>query len=199
MRRENTIFKIKGYLPRAVVRAAVKILKNYDGNIADIGCGTGELLKGLGKDKKRNIVGLDIALDQATKARQSGLTVVMGDALFTPFKDKVFDAVACLNTIYNFHSLDELRPAFKEVARILTKNGRVVLDIRNKKNLFLQFKYWLHMRKHKFPTVTYLPEELEKAMKSFGLRLVRKDAIGMKNPLLSWGYIMVFEKGVALK
>lgn len=188
------MFKIKGYLPKTAVRTAVKILQSYNGAIADIGCGRGELLKELGRDNKRNFIGLDIAWDQVIKARADGLSVVMGDVSFMPFKDKGFDAVTCLNTIYNFRSFDELRPAFKEIARILKKSGRVVLDIRNKKNLFLQLKYWLHMRNNNFPTVPHHPEDLEKAMKPFGLRLIQVSPVGINNPLLAWGYIMVFEK-----
>jgi SAM-dependent methyltransferase len=123
------------------------------------------------------------------------MSVAMGNILVMPFKSGVFDTAVCLNTIYNFSSLPEFKPAFMEMLRIIRNNGKIIIDIRNRRNPVLRIKFWLHNRKKLFPTNPYAPEEISREMNTAGCRLVQKKAVGINNRYLAWGYVMVFEKG----
>lgn len=188
------MFKIKGYLPRKTVMAAAEILKDYKGMIADIACGKGVLLKEV-RQKDKNIFGIDIAPNQLMEAKAAGMPVVEGDIFSIPFKGGIFDIAVCINAIYNFPTLSELKPVFKEMARIIKKDGRIVLDIRNKRNPILKFKYWRHNRKKTFPVIPCVPEDLESIMNKIGCKYIERHIVGVNNPYLAWGYIMVFKKG----
>ena len=183
-----------GYLPRTIIKAAAGILKGYEGKIADIACGTGVLLKELGERYKERIIGVDSDQKHVITARQEGMHVVEGNMFKLPFEDVSFDLAVCFNTLMNFSSLAELGPAFLEMARITRDGGRIMVDIRNKLNPVMRLKYWLHMRKRGFAAVSYSTAEIETAMRAVGCRLVLQHAVGMNNPYLAWGYIMVFEK-----
>jgi SAM-dependent methyltransferase len=188
------LFRIRNYLPTKTVRTATDILKDYKGMIADIACGKGVLLKEIEKHNNKKIIGIDSALDQITNAKNAGMSVLRGDILRMPYKNSIFDVAVCLNTIYNFSSLSGFEPAFIEMIRIIKKDGKIIIDIRNRRNLILRFKYWRRNRKMTFPTIPYIPEDIINVMNATGCRLIREKAVGINNQYLAWGYIMVFEK-----
>ena len=188
------MFKITGYLPRLTVTTAERVLMEYKGRIIDIACGNGPLLRELHQHKNKSAVGIDINPNQIAQAQAAGVNAILGDMFSMPFPDETFDASVCLNAIYNFSSLRELGPAFREMIRLVKKDGRLLIDVRNKRNPFIRIKYWLHNKKKLFQTNPYTPDDLETAMKAVGGRLVTKYAIGINNPFLAWGYILVFEK-----
>ncbi len=188
---------IRDYLPKLTIKTAAKVLSVFNGRIADVACGKGPLLRELnaiGQYSGKEIIGIDASQEQLNKAESAGMNVVQGDIFSMPFEDGMFDVAVCLNTLINFPSIDELGSIFREMTRIVHNKGIIVIDIRNKLNQVLRLKYWLHMRKRDFPTVSYSPEEIETAMRAVGCRLLRKKAVGISNSYLAWGYIMVFEK-----
>ena len=183
------------YLPEKTVRTAAELLTDYKGKVADIACGKGPLLKELSPLNGTMIIGVDQSLKQLSDANTAGMAVARGNILVMPFQSGVFDIAVCLNTIYNFSSLSEFKPAFREMLRIINDNGKIVIDIRNRRNPVIRIKNWLHNRKKLFPTIPYVPEDITGVMTAEGCRLVQKKAVGMNNRYLAWGYIMIFEKG----
>lgn len=184
----------RGYLPIKVVRLAAEILQASSGRLADIACGKGVLLQEIELHGNKNVVGIDLAPDQLAVARINGMTVVRGSIFEMPFKDGIFDIAACFNTLYNFLSLSALEPVFKEMARIIRINGKVVIDIRNNRNILLNIKYWIHMKKGKHPTISHSLAEINTLMGKNGCKLVHKKAVGFDNPYIAWGYILIYEK-----
>jgi hypothetical protein len=77
----------------------------------------------------------------------------------------------------------------------MKKDGRIVIDIRNKRNPILRIKYWWHMKRGRFPTISYTPEEVISFFEGLRCYPERIEAIGIDIPFLSLGYIMVFRKG----
>lgn len=187
-------FLKRGYLPTKVVKLAADMLRDYSGKVADIACGKGVLLQEIEPHGNKNVVGIDLAPDQLAIARASGMTVVRGSIFEMPFKDGIFDITACFNTLYNFLSLSAVEPVFKEMARIIKINGKVVVDIRNNRNVALNIKYWIHMKKGKHPTISHSLEEINTLMGKNGCKLVQKKAVGFDNPYIAWGYILIYEK-----
>lgn len=188
------MFSFKNYLPIKTVRVAAEVLKNYKGMVADIACGKGVLLKEIRQHNDKKIIGIDGAWHQITDAKKAGMSVVKGTIFSMPFNNNMFDLAVCLNTIYNFASLSDLEPVFKEMVRIVEKKGRIVIDTRNRKNPVIRIKYWLHNRKNRFLTVPHNPADIENKMDASGCRLTKKCSVGINNQYLAWGYIMVFEK-----
>ena len=188
------MFRIRGYLPRITVRTVARVLKYHGGRVADIACGRGVLLKEISTHNNKDVVGIDIDTDQIEYARSAGMTVVLGDIFSMPFKDEIYDIAVCLNTLYNFNSMNDLVSILSEMVRIVRKGGKVVLDIRNKRNLLLYMKYWLHMKRGKHPTVSYLPTEIENVMKGLGCNIVMCEAVGINNQYLALDFVLIFEK-----
>lgn len=105
-----------------------EVKKNY--LILDIGCGTGEQLNYL---RNYNILGLDISLEMAKKAKnKTGKFLFVGNAEYLPFKNKSFNCVISLFGALNHVQINRV---FKEVRRVLTKNGVFIFSIANVYNL----------------------------------------------------------------
>jgi ubiquinone/menaquinone biosynthesis C-methylase UbiE len=185
----------KGYILSRVLKKAEMVCRDFNGRILDLGCGKGEFLKSLASYPDLRVFGLDIREGQLFYAKDSGVPLVQGDLFFLPFKDSAIDTVTCLNTIFNFYSLQTLRPGFREILRVMKKDGRIVIDIRNKRNPILRIKYWWHMSRGHFPTISYIPIEIKKEFEGLGCVLERVEPVGIKIPFLTLGYIMVFRKG----
>lgn len=187
----------RGYILGKVLKEAEKVCRDFNGRILDLGCGRGEFLKSLTSYPDLRVFGLDIRERQLFYAKGSGVPLVRGNMFFLPFKDSAIDTVTCLNTIFNFDSLQTLKPGFREILRVMKNRGRIVIDIRNRKNPVLRIKYWWHMSRGHFPTMSYIPQEVRKEFEGLGCDLERIEPVGMKVPFLTLGYIMVFRKGKA--
>ena len=185
---------LRNYLPEITVKAAAELLRDYECTVADIACGKGTLKKMLSPSNGKRVFGIDRTQEHTVDANNAGTSAVTGNILEMPFKDGAFDMAVCLNTIYNFSSLSEFEPAFREMIRIINEHGKIIVDMRNRKNPVIRFKNWLHNRKDLFPTTPYIPEDIIKVMKAAGCRLTGKKAVGINNRYLAWGYIMIFEK-----
>ncbi len=186
---------LRNYLPTITVKAAAELLRDHKGMVADIACGKGTLKKELSPSNGKKVFGIDRSQEHTVDANNAGTSAVTGNILEMPFKDGAFDMAVCLNTIYNFPSLSEFEPAFREMTRIINADGKIIIDMRNRRNPVIRFKNWMHSRKNIFPTNPYIPEDIIKVMNDSGCRLTGKKAVGINNLYLAWGYILVFEKG----
>ena len=184
----------RGYIPRLVIDTAYKIISQLSGPILDVGCGNGELLYRLKNNFEIKGIGLDISEAELSLARKKSIPVVRGDAFYLPFKDASFNVVLCFNTLYNFPDLTVLLPIFYEMVRVTAPGGRIILDLRNRKNPVITIKYWWHMRKKEFPTIAHNPSELQNILNKLGCILENKVDVGSKIPIFTWGYIFIFKK-----
>jgi ubiquinone/menaquinone biosynthesis C-methylase UbiE len=80
----------------------------------------------------RRVVGLDLTLGMVTHARRlaaergvANLQFCLGDAEAIPFRDDAFDTVTCRHAAHHFPDLER---AFREMARVARRGGRVILD-----------------------------------------------------------------------
>jgi SAM-dependent methyltransferase len=102
------------------------------GRIADVGCGTGELLRELeaawGDDR---LYGVDFAASRlrATAAVARRVQLVDADlGARLPFADRAFDAVFCTEVLE--HLKDPIR-CLREIRRVLVPGGRLTLSVPN--------------------------------------------------------------------
>ncbi len=105
-------------------------MKADGGNlVADIGCGSGLVSKGL-LEMGYEVTGMDISEAMLENARKiPGLKLVVGDIENLPFADASFDKIICLGVITY---LPDERKALAELHRILKPGGLLILAVRNK-------------------------------------------------------------------
>jgi demethylmenaquinone methyltransferase / 2-methoxy-6-polyprenyl-1,4-benzoquinol methylase len=111
---------------RLTVRAA-----DPDGALAlDLGCGTGDLTRGLTRQGAHWVVGadfvpamLEVAQEKAQERALANVTFVAADALALPFAGETFD---CVTSGFLIRNVADPERAFTEMLRVLKPGGRVV-------------------------------------------------------------------------
>jgi SAM-dependent methyltransferase len=107
-------------LNQASIEFILNELKDQDGNIIDIGCGSGYLLNLIGKKYPNlNRTGFDIKKGNGNENYQ----FVEGNLENLPFKENSFDVVICCHTIEHLLKLDV---CIKELVRITKKKLIIV-------------------------------------------------------------------------
>jgi len=71
---------------------------------------------------------------QAARAAHAALKVVAADVRLLPFASGRFDVVVSLSTLDHFQSLHELEASLRELQRILSPGGRLLLTLDNAAN-----------------------------------------------------------------
>jgi demethylmenaquinone methyltransferase / 2-methoxy-6-polyprenyl-1,4-benzoquinol methylase len=114
-------------------RAIQEVLKSGHQLILDLGSGTGDLTFTAARklDGNGRIVGLDVSRQMLKLARskQSGAIhgektyFVQGSAMFSPFKDSIFDGVM---TAFVLRNVSDLSLFFAHAFRVLKNGGRFV-------------------------------------------------------------------------
>jgi ubiquinone/menaquinone biosynthesis C-methylase UbiE len=107
-----------------------KIVSGLEGNVLEIGAGTGANFPYYSKGKLERLVSLEpnpYMLDQAkSKAKEFGLPVEFhqGSAEALPFENEEFDIVVATLVLC---SVDEPEKVFQEIRRVCKKGGKIVL------------------------------------------------------------------------
>jgi len=114
------------------IDAAVKLVPRC-GNLLDIGCGNGELIKRVA-DTVSEVYGLELSENRLTDARKklAGYKNVHLSAADVnkgiPFEDGYFDCVTMIALIEHFYSPAEI---IKEIRRILKDSGKLIIEFPN--------------------------------------------------------------------
>jgi 2-polyprenyl-3-methyl-5-hydroxy-6-metoxy-1,4-benzoquinol methylase len=119
-------------LGRAFARRVVALAGRPGQRVADIGCGTGELLRELAAMwPASELVGVDFAASRLLTAAAAAPPVTLVDADLgapLPFGDGAFDTVFCTEVLEH---LKNPVGALREMRRVLTPGGRLTLSVPN--------------------------------------------------------------------
>jgi ubiquinone/menaquinone biosynthesis C-methylase UbiE len=135
-------------------------------NVIDLCCGDGSsLTMRLLKNKKMNIIGVDISTECAKSSRafrECGFECVAADCEYSPIKNDAVDAVIIRNSL---HHLTDLRGLVKEISRILRAESLLLIIEVETKSPISNFVYHRILAEPNYPFVTqediipYLKEE----------------------------------------
>ena len=93
--------------------------------VLDIGCGTGHLLRWLKDNRSVRGVGIDLALGTLFRGQEAGLNnLLYGDAQYLPLKSSSVECIVCKGSV---HHMPDLTLAIKEMYRVLSPGGKLVL------------------------------------------------------------------------
>jgi len=122
-----------GYTLSKYKQQYLPILNKYskDVRILELGCGRGLLLKFLKDNGYKNVLGIDVSVEQIEIADVQGLNVLQSDVLtFLSSTDENFDLIFALDLIEHF-SKNELIELAKNVYNRLNNNGMFVFHTPN--------------------------------------------------------------------
>jgi SAM-dependent methyltransferase/uncharacterized membrane protein YbhN (UPF0104 family) len=104
----------------------------------DLGCGLGRQCLEMTRRGYR-IVGVDPAQGLLRRARESGATVAVGDALRLPFRDASFDFVYVIGVLHHLKGPRSQQEVAREVGRILKPGGAFIVHETNPRNPLFRF------------------------------------------------------------
>ena len=109
-----------------------------DSKILDIGSGRGEWLQLLKENKFINIQGVDLNKVMVQIAQKQNLDVTLDDAIsyVKTLKDNSFDIITSFHLIEHL-PFDAMMELFTEIFRILKKDGMIILETPNPRNILV--------------------------------------------------------------
>jgi SAM-dependent methyltransferase len=111
----------EGELERRLLEAIQRWFRPGD-RVLDAGCGSGSLFTYDLRGRAARIVGLDVERELAGNPNIE--EPVLGDLAALPFRDQTFDLIICKHVLEH---LERPPAAFRELARVLRPQGRLVI------------------------------------------------------------------------
>jgi ubiquinone/menaquinone biosynthesis C-methylase UbiE len=144
----------------------------------ELGCGPGTYVRLLAK-RGHPVVGLDYSLPSLRRAVAADVPrvgrYVSGDASCLPFRDRSFQAVACIGVLQALEGPDT---ALAEIARVLEASGVAVIETLNPWNVLAALRRLSAFVRRQPTRLRYgSPGAVERTMASLGLRPVRRLSI----------------------
>ncbi|MCS6800416.1 MAG: class I SAM-dependent methyltransferase [Chloroflexota bacterium] len=109
------------------------LARRTGGPVLEVGCGTGRVADALAR-RGFSVIGVDPspAMLAAARRRSAALPTVRylaGDAAHLPFAEPVGLAIFALDTFAHLLTVEEQLTALRQVRRLLTRRGRLVIDL----------------------------------------------------------------------
>ena len=108
-------------------RNLIRELEIRDGNaVLDVGCGTGTILKCIGKSKKIHGYGLDVSESMIAVAKEKNpdYAFVAGDSALLPYADESMDVIMACMAYHHFPEQEKFR---QEAWRLLKPGGSLYI------------------------------------------------------------------------
>lgn len=122
---ESTHFFYQG-THNAILQLIRNVRKTKHDRILDVGCGTGLLVKKMGKLGLAQ--GIDSSIQAVTLGKQRGIKIIKGSITKLPYRTASFDIVTCIDVLCH-RSISNDRLALRELRRVLKPSGVLVLRV----------------------------------------------------------------------
>lgn len=132
------------------LRKKVGKLLIYKSNILEVGVGNGLMFKHL--TQRINYIGLDLSTKMLSQAKKRAIKYsvsfypTQGNATNLPFGDHSFDCTICIDTLHHIPS-QLTEQVIDELVRVTKIDGQILLEVKNKLNLVLDYFYWKTQKK----------------------------------------------------
>lgn len=165
------------------IKEVINFLKDQEGNILDLGSGSGRHLL---KIKKGKMWLVDFSKEMIKQAKQNILKkeinaeCKVAKATRLPFKNNFFDAAIFINALHCIPKKQNRKKALKELYRVLKPNSTALIStwsrsskrIKNKPKEAL-IPWSVDNKKHLRYYYIYEKEELEQLLKTIGFRIIK--------------------------
>lgn len=139
------------------------------GNVPDVGCGNGAFLSGL-----RGAVGVELSKARARVCKSKGLSVVVADGNYLPFRSESFDTITAIEVIEHtctpYKMLDEFH-------RVLSCGGEVFLSTPNLANPLHTLHQMIHRKVNKHHRLGFDPYLISQALELTGFKIERLSGV----------------------
>ncbi len=161
-------------------------------SVLEIGCGTGNILTYVAKEKNAQATGLDIAPEAESvvhafaKKRGVEVTFTVGDGFDVPFPDNSFDIVLSEGVIEHFTD-EETKKMVQEHVRVCKPGGAVLISVPNKWNIPLTLsKAVLGTKYPHHPEKSYSVRELSELISTCGATPTVLDGFAWQQGFAHW-------------
>lgn len=158
-------------------------LKNQQGKILDLGCGTG---RNFLKSKDKKYYGIDFSEEMLKLAeknsQKNGIKTILKKSTTNkiPFKENYFNAIICYATLHCIPSKKERQKTLKEIQRTLKPHSETLISVWSRNSPRLKNKpkecfipWTIEKTKMKRYTYIYDKEEIEREVKESGLKIIK--------------------------
>jgi len=167
---------------------ALELCKGSIGKALEIGFGSGLFViklaaQGPGLEVwgiDNNGLLVDHVLRKAADKELTNLRLAVEDAKHLSFTDETFDKVVCINLFLNI-GFEAMTAVLKEMKRVCKREGRLIFEFRNSRNIFFVLKYKLakyYDTTAPYPIYTFDPDRVDALLGELGLKAVRKRSLG---------------------
>lgn len=163
--------------------------------VLEIGCGTGNILTYLAKEKHCDSYGIDIspnakiAMSIFEKERNVRVKFKVADGFNLPFKDNYFDVVYSEGVIEHFSS-EKTKKMVLEHIRVCKKKGIIIISVPNKYNLPLTIAKWVLGKKYPhYPERSYTINELKEILLGCNTKIISQDGFAWQQGFAFWRII----------
>ncbi|MBI4640806.1 MAG: class I SAM-dependent methyltransferase [Candidatus Tectomicrobia bacterium] len=190
-----------GPLTRRVRERARLFCQGSRGRVLDIGCGNALFFASLHTEERRGrtLVGLDYSEELLQEARAvlfvnrvTETNLVRGDAFLLPFREKMFERVFVLNVLLNLPDQENIEQLLREAMRVCADMGKVIVEIRNRNNLLVNFRYWLSSKRSPLPVKGYRVEDLQSFFARHHFAMTR--VVAVRYIWLPFSYLLEAER-----
>jgi len=174
-----------GYWQNQLRRNVLERLDKSEGRLLEIGCGEGLFLEQLSQSSPQlGLFGIERdsqVLSGAQRRLNKNIRLVSSDAGRLPFKAASFEWAVGVNLFICLESKEVLLEILRESARALKPGAKLIIEFRNKGNIFLRLKYkwarYYDFTTGKHPLSTYYKEDVLRILADAGFSVSKIEKI----------------------
>jgi len=175
-------------------------LKNVEGYIVDVGCGTGIPDSILQKKLRKNVIGTDFSpsMLKVALSKERMLYLVRADALHLTFRKDSLGAIICITVLTDYR---DKRPFYHEFYSCIRKDGIYVHG-----DYSLNDEYW-NLNECSYPLAFSSEfklsresiEDIEKKLVEEGFTVLKSEPINFKVPMTVDNYLRIIKSRPGFK
>ncbi len=174
-----------GYWQNQLRQNVLERLAKAEGRLLEIGCGEGLFLSQLSeRNPQLRLFGIEresLVLSDAQRRLNKNIRLVSSEALRLPFKDASFEWAVGVNLFICVESKEVLLEILRESARVLKPGAKLIIEFRNKSNIFLRLKYkwarYYDSTTQNHPLSTYYKEDVLRILADAGFSVSKIEKI----------------------